>query len=109
MEKLANLVERHPGTPYACQARMDLAIYSANKVSRGTRGLEQNMARYREALQYILPVIESTDFFGCRDHAIDIARICYEKLGETNKAVAMAEQLVREFPDSEFAQKIKNM
>jgi hypothetical protein len=104
---LKRLVEQYPGTRYALNARMDLAIHCANKTPRNKQVNNENA--YRETLNYILPVVHCDQYIGCMDHALDIARICYEKLGDEQKAMEMAGRLITEYPNSEFTKKVKEL
>ena len=109
LQHFQELVRMYPGTKYACYARMDLAVHTVNKVTRKSMANGKTRGAYEQALGYVIPVVQSDMFVGCKDYALDIARICYEKLGEEEKAREMADKLIAEFPDSEFTEKVKRL
>ena len=112
MELLKELVRKYPGTRYACYSRVAIGAYCGNeaklmeKYSNYTSGKTEEQL-YQEALEYVLPVLNGDDYVGCMDRALEVARICSEKLGKTQLASSLRKRLLKEYPRSIYSKKAK--
>jgi len=102
---LKELVKNYPKSRYADYARIQIAwmYYTNKKTDPDHPGSLIPDRKYREALDYLEPVIKSKHYIGSMDEALSLAMHCYRGIGKPKKAEQMQLKLIKDYPGSEIA------